>query len=397
MRGCNSTAATTARNWAPLREALGPDAGPLEPCIVYFPKRDRSLAIRDDQRRNVDIYDFFLPKIGHWWWAQASDLLDQLSQGAALPRLDLSESQWRNAAAVLSAGSSDGVTFLAAQLGSPGPYQKVTLLGTSDCGDLRVTKLSLKPTADIKVRSELESLKKISGCESTAPFAPELLASGITTSDRPYFTMRGIIGSPPSRHLTQRLLSLLERLNTTTSAGWEDWRSTRLRHDLHKSVSDLSSRALPAYQMIVRSSEIVDDLLSVGSIHPCLSHGDFAPWNIIETENGPVLLDWEYASFDGNPIADYCHFRLIQQVLNHRSPRAANRLLHRLSASAPIDFPHLFERTPDLQGTASGLVLLYLLETVCLYLTSTPTSDGTDRVTGSYLALMADFQNWRTS
>jgi aminoglycoside phosphotransferase (APT) family kinase protein len=240
-------------------------------------------------------------------------------------------------------------------------------------------------------------LRKIADCEATAPYAPEVLASGITKADRPYFTMRRIIGSPPSRHLTQRLLSLLKRLNATTSDGWRDWKSTRLRQDLHKSVVDLSFRALPAYQTIYRSSEIVDDLLSVGPIHPSLSHGDFAPWNIIDTDNGPVLLDWEYASFDGNPIADYCHFRLIQQVLNHRSPRSTNRLLNRLCASAPIDFPHLFERTPDLRGTASGLVLLYLLETVCFYLSSTPTSDGTDRVTGSYLALMADFQNWRTS
>ena len=166
---------------------------------------------------------------------------------------------------------------------------------------------------------------------------------------------------------------------------------------VHERVAELSLRGLNSYAIIVQSLNVIDDFLMGELLQPCLSHGDFAPWNIVETQHGPVLLDWEYAVVDGNPLADYCHFNLIQEVLNRSESKKARKLLAELVKSAPELFPYQFSRCGNMEKLAGGLVLLYLLETVCLYILSSPSGDGSDRVTSSFIFLMADFFNWGKS
>jgi hypothetical protein len=55
-------------------------------------------------------------------------------------------------------------------------------------------------------------------------------------------------------------------------------------------------------------------------------HGDCAPWNLLRTTTGWVLVDWEEASTAGLPFQDVCHY-LVQ----------AHILLHRPSARALLD------------------------------------------------------------
>jgi hypothetical protein len=38
------------------------------------------------------------------------------------------------------------------------------------------------------------------------------------------------------------------------------------------------------------------------------SHGDCAPWNLLRTDGGWVLVDWESAKADGSPFHDLCHY-----------------------------------------------------------------------------------------
>jgi aminoglycoside phosphotransferase (APT) family kinase protein len=38
------------------------------------------------------------------------------------------------------------------------------------------------------------------------------------------------------------------------------------------------------------------------------AHGDFAPWNMLRTESGWVLIDWEAATDAAPPFFDACHF-----------------------------------------------------------------------------------------
>jgi thymidylate kinase len=62
-----------------------------------------------------------------------------------------------------------------------------------------------------------------------------------------------------------------------------------------------------------------------GSSSSGSTHGDFAPWNLLKSKPGWVLLDWEEARIDGEPFWDLFHF-LVQGHALLRRP-TASRLL----------------------------------------------------------------------
>ena len=55
------------------------------------------------------------------------------------------------------------------------------------------------------------------------------------------------------------------------------------------------------------------------------THGDFAPWNLLKSKSGWVLLDWEEARSDGVPFWDLFHF-LVQGHALLRRPTAGGLL-----------------------------------------------------------------------
>jgi thymidylate kinase len=62
-----------------------------------------------------------------------------------------------------------------------------------------------------------------------------------------------------------------------------------------------------------------------GSTNSGSTHGDFAPWNLLKSKTGWVLLDWEEARIDGEPFWDVFHF-LVQGHALLRRPTASSLL-----------------------------------------------------------------------
>lgn len=51
-------------------------------------------------------------------------------------------------------------------------------------------------------------------------------------------------------------------------------------------------------------------------VHPCLFHGDLAPWNVRETPDGSwTVIDWERGERDGIPGWDWLHFVVQPAIL----------------------------------------------------------------------------------
>lgn len=52
-------------------------------------------------------------------------------------------------------------------------------------------------------------------------------------------------------------------------------------------------------------------------------HGDFAPWNLLRTASGWVLIDWESADAAGEPFTDLFHYLMQAHTLLHRPSAVA--------------------------------------------------------------------------
>jgi hypothetical protein len=125
------------------------------------------------------------------------------------------------------------------------------------------------------------------------------------------------------------------------------------------------------------------------SLPLCLSHGDFAPWNLLETSRGLVALDWEYALPHWNPMGDFFHFHLIRAALDRQLSKGhINREL--LLSAASRHAQDIFSLDHSFAASiAAPLLLVYLVDTVSFYAIASGEFGRQDRVVHSYLRYLA--------
>jgi len=165
-----------------------------------------------------------------------------------------------------------------------------------------VAKLGIGPQARQMLRQEAGVLGAIKRFGGSSPSCLGLHEWGDTTVMRmPYLT-----GPSVSIGETDEALNLLWEWIGTTSpkviSEFHEWRS--IRTALETCVGGLG----------------VIDKLSDQVLHPVVSHGDFARWNLIHQTDGRLTaLDWEWGILDGIPGLDLVHyfaqdFRLVKRM-----------------------------------------------------------------------------------
>lgn len=95
-------------------------------------------------------------------------------------------------------------------------------------------------------------------------------------------------------------------------------------------------------------------------VHPAITHGDLAPWNIKQQAAGAwMVLDWERGDFEGIPGWDWFHYVIQPALLVAREASAplAERL-EQLFASAAFES---YARFGGIAGQERELALIYLL------------------------------------
>lgn len=98
-------------------------------------------------------------------------------------------------------------------------------------------------------------------------------------------------------------------------------------------------------------------------IHPCLYHGDFAPWNIKVPPSGQwTVLDWERGQVRGMPAWDWFHFYLQCAILVQKL-RGRDLLNHAEMILRTAEFQQ-YARASHIEGLERRLLAAYLLHTV---------------------------------
>jgi len=277
--------------------------------------------------------------------------------------------------------------------GCPGPLQKLTIYCPAPDGNQgQVTKVAMHLSANAAVAHEAHQLEMLGRQPQIARFLPPLLQQGVLPCGRRYLSMKSLPQGISASGFNRRHHALL-RILADQSLVFERWRHSqaylRLAARTHVVLPLVDEEARMLLLMTLADIE-----LDIGNrkLPTCLCHGDFAPWNLRETNGEMYALDWEYAETSGNPIQDFLHFHLIQRALSRRPLRTGSMasLLDKAAAYANRQFG------PD-SGVAAargGLTLYYLLDIVTFYVASAGHMDVTHPVLRAYLALIRQRADW---
>jgi hypothetical protein len=220
---------------------------------------------------SLAIYQPMKPQSRVGW--EAARLLAAAGGLRLLPRGDAPP---RAVRAALAPHLPPGVTLALARVIHPHRQRWVALVLDRDGACLALAKVGADQTAADELAHEAAAI------ESLGPLLPGPLSAP------------KVLASEPG-------LLLLEA--ATWRPRWSPW---RLEPEI--------ARAMGAfYRAGARAPGLV----------PGPAHGDFAPWNLLRTADGWVLIDWEDAAAQEAPFLDLCHYLVQGHAMLGRPSRRA--------------------------------------------------------------------------
>lgn len=316
-------------------------------------------------------------------------LLGRVTPGLPVPRpFDAS-----GAARASWVSGLDGATAAAVQLGTPGPYQKATVLLLNDQGEaIGFAKVAMGARADRMVSREAGWLRRLGSSRLTAACLPTLLAEGHTDAGRRFLvTDLGPAGANGSAFIgpMQWFLAALGH----ASAQFGTFASSRARRRLQVTHDRLRRRLPPEVSNLLHSARReCEALLADWSGPLVVAHGDFTPWNTRRGPSGSYVFDWEYAWDGATPAYDALHWQLVPRALSRRglSPRTLKWIRARTAVYLQVSFPE--QRWTE--SALNGLVLHYLLDVVLFYGMADGAVEVKHPVIRNYLKMLERRSQW---
>jgi hypothetical protein len=179
---------------------------------ALFSDRSRPLLLPINNRQaRGNSLRFFLPEL--WRKCYASVRLhvhDLCGVRAHLPVMTLPATAAPTLTDQLAFTESPQLAFL---IGTPGPYQKASILVMTMQGEpLALTKLALGPRANSMVQGEAAWLRKLSTQSALRAQVPQLLREGVTRNGHHYLAQSVVTGRPCSRTFSPAHAEFLRRL-----------------------------------------------------------------------------------------------------------------------------------------------------------------------------------------
>jgi hypothetical protein len=287
----------------------------------------------------------------------------------------------------------DGVASAAVQVGTPGPYQKASVLLLDDNGQaLGLAKVAMGPQADRMVKRESIWLTRLQSNPEIAAHIPRLLAQGNTARERSFIATDIGPAHSGNAELGDVQRQFLIRL-AHTSIREGSFASSLSRRRLCTALAQLAPYAPMSAIHILRSAiRDCDQALETWSGPLVIAHGDFTPWNTRHGKQGIYVFDWEYAWDEANPAYDALHWMLLPQALgkNGLSIPAIRSVRATITGYLTAAFPDR-EWSPTI---VSGLILQYLLDILLFYSTADDKIDLEHPVHRNYFWMIEGRDQW---
>ncbi len=390
-------------SWQALSDCIAPEAQSFatareqdgDAWYALFGDRPRSLLLPANHRkaRNTALR-FFLPEVWRELYGRARLCLNDLfTTHARLPRLTLPPASTMELCNELAITDSPQLAFL---IGTPGPYQKASILVMSSQGDAcALVKVALRARANVMVGAETTWLRTLNCCPTLDGAVPGLLRAGSARNGCRYLVQSLLRGRPGTRAFTSLHADFLQRLGAV-DCYTETFTRSPIHRSLHHDFAKLEAALPERWRSLFRTAlaECAHSLQSWQGPF-VISHGDFATWNI-RTQNDSIrVFDWEYASAGASPLFDLFHFHLIGPASSGRD-LGVRDMRHALSparAYALLTYPD-FDWSPAVVA-AHGLA--YLLRTLLFYGLSRGELLESHFVVRAYCNLIENRNSWLPS
>jgi len=192
------------------------------------------------------------------------------------------------------------------------------------------------------VRREHDVLIELSASERLRGTVPVSLGL-VETNTGAALVTSAFVGKPAPISLTPGLRTWLERCRSDRLVAFGETKLVRTTVDrLHASQD----------AVLVRAAQRALELAAATPVAETVTHGDFVPWNILMTRDGPRIFDWEFADLSGVPEWDALYFESQVQLIKRGGGSAELQALHRRSARQATD--------PEVALATSLLVLAQL-------------------------------------
>ncbi|TAE86062.1 MAG: glycosyltransferase [Verrucomicrobia bacterium] len=204
-------------------------------------------------------------------------------------------------------------------LGSPDHRVRRAIASYRGAGEWEVSKLGHGEAARLMLRREAAVLRELAAGGFPAPLCLGLHEQGEMTILR----MPSVAGGGDSEVGFSEALGMLDHWvgdeTPRSIVDFAEWESIRAALE---STSD-GRAALESLKGFL--------------LRPSVSHGDFAPWNLLRSSCGKVMaIDWEWGRMDGMPGLDLVHY-LTQEA----------RLIHRLESRMALRAIEARLRSPE--------------------------------------------------
>ncbi len=285
--------------------------------------------------------------------------------------------------------------YLAARYGSPGPYQKLSVLFVDAVGKgLAFVKVALSPQANRMVQREQGWLDRLAAIPELQGSVPAVLQAGQTGNAQAYLmsTVAPDLGrSGPFDEPHARFLSVLGQ-HTVQPAQFGDSMEATFIADALARLAEVLGEALHAE--LERAWSDAARTLKGWHGPLVLAHRDFVPWNMCRREDQLFVFDWEYAADRASPLHDFFHYHLMPVAASRWRRVRADRLRSLIGQAADFARSHY----PDSQwddAVVSAWLLVYLLDVVLFYTDSNQRFNPRRPVLAAYTDMIRNRNRWR--